>query len=112
MLKYEHKVQRINFAELFLQIKKQTTDVIWWSDECWFRLEDPLNSQNTRIWSTTNEQEIYECPFTTKPIKILSVINGKGEIDFHEVTEHMNADSFIKMFKKKILLMKLLRRMF
>ena len=33
MLKYEHKVQRINFAEWLLKIKKQTTDVIWRSDE-------------------------------------------------------------------------------
>ena len=38
LLKYNHKEQRLSFTHWYVKLKKQTTDVIWWSDYCWFKL--------------------------------------------------------------------------
>ena len=100
LLKSPQKKKRKDFGCWYLQLKQQTKEVIWWSDECWFRLEAAINSQNTRVWAKKNPHEIRECPFRTKPIKFWAAINGKGETVFYEVEENMNAETYVAMLKE------------
>lgn len=100
LLKNTHKHQRLEFGKWYLGEKNQTTEVIWWSDECWFRLEARINSQNNRVWAKKQPYEIRDCPYRTKPLKFWAAINGKGEIVFEEVEETMTAETYIAMLKR------------
>jgi len=106
------KEQRFSFAEWYLNLSPRTRSVIWWSDECWFRLEGDIITQNCRVWSRSQPNETVNRPRKTKPVKIWAAINGIGEIVCREVSDKMNAEDYKKMLEGVFPSMKLRRRMF
>jgi hypothetical protein len=104
--------QRFSFAEWYLSLDPRTRSVIWWSDECWFRLEADIITQNCRVWSKTQPHVTVNRPKKTKPVKFWAAICGTGEIVFREVSEKMDAKEYKKMLKNVFPSMKLRRRMF
>ena len=53
---------RFSFAEWYLNLHPRTRSVIWWSDECWFRLESDIITQNYRVWSRSQPNETEDRP--------------------------------------------------
>jgi len=84
---------------------------MWFSDECWFRLEAGRITQNCRILSKTQPNATVDKPRKRKPVKYWASINGLGEIVFKEVDDTMTADNYLGMIKKLNPVMKFRKRM-
>ena len=112
LLEPQHKRMRFQFAEWFLGLHPQTRSVIWWSDECLFRLEAVIITQKCRVWSKKQPNVTINRPRKTKPVKFWAAISGKGEIVYSEVSDRMNSKEYIKILKDVFPTMKLRKRMF
>ena len=63
----------------WLTFEEEWFEIVIWSDEKWFVLNQSLNSQNDRYWSPVNRYELLECKkaHCKKAMAWVGIIDGR-----------------------------------
>lgn len=81
LLKEPDYAARRRYCKWFLNLLEEegfsVSDRLFFTDEAWFRLDDHVNNQNSRNWSTTNPREVHEKPLHSEKVGVWCAISRK-----------------------------------
>jgi transposase len=106
-LKQQHFVARMTFAEWFEMLSENRKNLIWWSDECFIRLNITPNKQHVRMWSKRNPKFYFYPKYSKLGVMIWAAINSDGELLYHIFDEKVTGKSYKEMLIRKFPLMKM-----
>lgn len=91
--------KRVEFATWFLSLAAQVKFFFYFSDEAYFYLTQPINSQNNRIWAEDQPLEGVEMPLHDKKVLVWCAISAEGIMGPYYFEESVNKDNYLEMLK-------------
>ena len=99
-LEYEDYEKRLNFATCFFNQPVNTEDYLICSDEAYFYLTLPMNSQNNqRIWSESQPCVGVETPLHDKKILVWCAISVNRIFGPYYFEDTVNQHNYLEMLK-------------
>jgi hypothetical protein len=103
-LKEPDIIKRTQFCNWFLNFahKDGILDLIFFTDEAWFHLSGHVNSQNSRIWATTNPNQYIQSQLYSQKIGVWCAMSRRRIIGPIFFTQLINSKEYIKILDKFI----------
>ena len=98
-LEYHDYQKRVDFAQWFLALPKETKFSLVCSDEAYFYLTLPLNKQNNRIWSPDQPNEGIEVPLHDEKILVWCAISANKTFGVYYFDHAVNQDNYLEMLQ-------------
>jgi len=91
--------KRLFFAQWLLSLPKQTKFCTYFTDEAYFHLQQPVNKQNNRIWSTEKPLEFTEMTKYPSKLSVWCAISAEGIIGPYFFESTVNQHTYLAMLE-------------
>jgi len=94
--------KKLRFCKWYLGWNKHEDKIVWWSDECTFRLVPQTNSQNNR-YRTSEQMDIVEQVKNSQiKVQVWVSISSDGRILYERLEEIQTSQTYLDLLKRQV----------